>query len=435
MDSQSVAELSERYLMRTYRRAPVAFASGQGARLTDVEGKVYLDFVAGIAVSVLGHNHPALSTAIRTQAARLLHVSNLYQIPQQGELARWLVTHSSLARAFFCNSGAEANEAAIKLARKWGRARGGERFQIIVAEHSFHGRTLGSLAATAQPRSRHGFTPVPAGFVAVPFNDLNALRGDTTGEVCAVMLEPVQGEGGIHTASADYLQGVRWFCTERGLLLIFDEVQTGIGRTGRLFAYEHFGILPDVLTLAKGLGGGVPIGAMLAGVEAAEAFSPGDHGSTFGGNPLACAAALAVLTTIESDGLVQRAANVGAYLLERLRALARRYAVIIDVRGLGLMLAVELSVEAAPGVDACRERGLLGNAGTPNTLPLVPPLIITPADVDEAVGIPCGGPAGGTSRPWWTSKPNLRQITSLRRCEPTPCTKGSISSARRWPGR
>jgi len=387
MNTQRVIELNDKYLMRTYRRAPVAFASGQGARLTDVEGKVYLDFVAGIAVSVLGHNHPALSTAIRTQAARLLHVSNLYQIPQQGELARWLVIHSSLARAFFCNSGAEANEAAIKLARKWGRARGGERFQIIVAEQSFHGRTLGSLAATAQPKYHHGFEPLPAGFVAVPFNDLNALRLATTGEVCAVMLEPVQGEGGIHMASADYLQGVRRFCTELGLLLILDEVQTGIGRTGRLFAYEHFGILPDVLTLAKGLGGGVPIGAMLAGVEAAEAFSPGDHGSTFGGNPLACAAALAVLTTIESDGLVQRAANVGAYLLERLRALARRHAVIVDVRGLGLMLAVELSVEAAPVVDACRERGLLVNAVTPNTLRLVPPLIITPADVDEAVEI------------------------------------------------
>src|SRR3989441_4304698 len=386
MNTQAATELSDKYLMRTYRRAPVAFASGQGARLTDVEGKVYLDFVAGIAVSVLGHNHPALSTAIRTQAARLLHVSNLYQIPQQGELARWLVTHSSLARAFFCNSGAEANEAAINLAGKWGRARGGERFQIIVAEHSFHGRTLGSLAATAQPKYQHGFEPLPAGFVAVPFNDLKALRRATTGEVCAVMLEPVQGEGGIHMASADYLQGVRRFCTERGLLLILDEVQTGIGRTGRLFAYEHFGILPDVLTLAKGLGG-VPIGAMLAGVEAAEAFSPGDHGSTFGGNPLACAAALAVLTTIESDGLVQRAANVGAYLLERLRALARRHAVIVDVRGLGLMLAVELSVEAARVVDACRERGLLVNAVKPNTLRLVPPLIITPADVDEAVEI------------------------------------------------
>src|SRR5207247_1065471 len=312
MDSQSVTEMSERYLMRTYRRAPIAFASGQGARLVDLEGKTYLDFVAGIAVTVLGHNHPAVTAAIRGQAARLLHVSNLYQIPQQAELAWWLVDHTGLARAFFCNSGAEANEAAIKLARTW---------------------------------------------------------------------------GGIHVASAEYLRGVRRVCTDRDLLLIVDEVQTGIGRTGRLFAYEHFGVLPDILTLAKGLGGGVPIGAMLAGGDAAEVFVPGDHGSTFGGNPLACAAALAVLTTIESDGLVQRAATVGAYLLERLRALAARHSVIVNVRGLGLMVAAELSVEAAPVVDACRARGLLVNAVKPNTLRLVPPLIITPADVDEAVEI------------------------------------------------
>src|SRR5438132_11853194 len=222
MNTQRVIELNDKYLMRTYRRAPVAFASGQGARLTDVEGKVYLDFVAGIAVSVLGHNHPALSTAIRTQAARLLHVSNLYQIPQQGELARWLVIHAGLARALFCNSGAEANEAAIKLARKWGRARGDGRFQIIVAEHSFHGRTLGSLAATAQPVYQRGFEPLPAGFVAVPFNDLGALQDAVTPDVCAVMLEPVQGEGGIHVASAEYLRGVRRVRADRDLLLIVD---------------------------------------------------------------------------------------------------------------------------------------------------------------------------------------------------------------------
>ncbi len=387
MDTQTVIELSDKYLMRTYRRAPVAFVAGQGARLTDLEGKTYLDFVAGIAVTVLGHNHPAVTAAIRAQAARVLHVSNLYQIPQQAELARWLVAHCALDRAFFCNSGAEANEAAIKLARKWGHSRGDGRFQIIVAEHSFHGRTLGTLAATAQPKYQRGFEPLPAGFRAVPFNDLDAVEDAITEEVCAVMLEPVQGEGGIHIASADYLRGVRRVCHERGVLLIFDEVQTGVGRTGRLFAYEHFATVPDILTLAKGLGGGMPIGAMLAREDAAEAFSPGDHGSTFGGNPLACAAALAVLTTIESDGLVERAANVGAYMLERLRALARRHPVIADVRGIGLMVAVELSIEAAPVVDACRERGLLVNAVQPNTLRLVPPLIITPADVDEAVEI------------------------------------------------
>src|SRR5256884_3730559 len=261
MDSQSVTEMSERYLMRTYRRAPIAFASGQGARLVDLEGKTYLDFVAGIAVTVLGHNHPA---------------------------------------------------------------------------------------ATAQPAYQRGFEPLPAGFVARPFNDLGALQDAVTADVCAVMLEPVQGEGGIHLASVEYLRGVRRVCTERDLLLIVDQVQAGIGRTGRLFAYEHFGVLPDILTLAKGLGGGVPIGAMLAGGDAAEVFVPGDHGSTFGGNPLACAAALAVLTTIESDGLVQRAANVGAYLLERLRALARRHAVIVRLRGLGLMLAGRHSLGGGP---------------------------------------------------------------------------------------
>ena len=396
MDSQRVAELSDKYLMRTYKRAPVAFVSGQGARLVDLEGKTYLDFVAGIAVTALGHNHPALTAAIRAQAARVLHVSNLYQIPQQAELARWLVDRSGLARAFFCNSGAEANEAAIKLARKRGHARGDRCFQIVVAEHSFHGRTLGSLAATAQPKYQKGFEPLPAGFVAVPFNDLGALKDVITEDVCAVMLEPVQGEGGIHAAAEAYLRGVRQVCTERGLLLIADEVQTGIGRTGRLFAYEHFGILPDVVTLAKGLGGGVPIGAMLAGHDAAEVFAPGDHGSTFGGNPLACAAALAVLTTIESDDLVQRAATVGAYLLQRLSALAARHPVITHVRGLGLMVAADLSIEAGPVVDACRERGLLVNAVKPNTLRLVPPLIITAADVDEAIEILDGALAAVT---------------------------------------
>lgn len=387
MDTQTVVELSDKYLMRTYRRAPVAFVSGQGARLVDAEGKTYLDFVAGIAVSVLGHNHPALTAAIRNQASRLLHVSNLYHIPQQVDLARWLVEHSACHRAFFCNSGAEANEAAIKLARRWGRRNGGARYEIIVAEHSFHGRTLGTLAATVQPKYQQGFEPLPAGFVPVPFGDVAALRGAIGPATCAVMLEPIQGEGGIHIPPPAYLPEVRRLCDERGLLLILDEVQSGMGRTGKLFAYEHAGIAPDVLTLAKGLGGGVPIGALLATAEVADAFAPGDHGSTFGGNPLACAAALAVVTTIEREDLVRRAAQVGAYALQCLRALAARHEVITEVRGLGLMLAVELSVEAAPIVDACRERGLLVNAVQPNTLRLVPPLVITTADVDEAMAM------------------------------------------------
>lgn len=387
MDTKSVTEMGERYVMRTYRRAPVAFVSGQGARLVDAEGETYLDFVAGIAVTALGHNHPALTAAIRAQASRLLHVSNLYHIPQQAELARWLVEHSALDRAFFCNSGAEANEAAIKLARRFGKTRGTGGHEILVAEHSFHGRTLGALAATAQPKYQQGFEPLPPGFVSVPFNDLGALEAAAGPASCAVMLEPVQGEGGVTPAAPDYLRGVRRLCDARGLLLILDEVQTGIGRTGRLFAYEHYGIAPDILTLAKGLGGGVPIGAMLARAEVADAFAPGDHGSTFGGNPLACAAALAVLTTIESDSLVDRARDVGAYLFKRLHGLARRQPVITEIRGLGLMAGIEVSIEAAAVVDACRGRGLLVNAVKANTLRLVPPLIITPADVDEAVEI------------------------------------------------
>ncbi|HEV8354582.1 MAG TPA: acetylornithine transaminase [bacterium] len=387
MKTQTAAEMSEKYLMNTYRRAPVAFASGQGMRLTDVEGKTYLDFVGGIAVSALGHNHPALVQAISTQAARVLHTSNLYVIPEQALAARWLVEHSALDRVFFCNSGAEANEAAIKLARKFASRAGSGRFEIIVAERSFHGRTLAALAATAQPKYQEGFAPLPVGFIPVPLNDLHALRAAVTPQTCAVLLEPVQGEGGVQAANPEYLQGVRALCDETGLLLILDEIQTGVGRTGRLFAYEHAGIAPDIMTLAKGLGGGVPIGAMLATEAVAQAFHPGDHGSTFGGNPLACAAALAVLTTIERDHLVDNAANVGTYLLQRLHGLADDHPVVAGVRGWGLMVAVDLATEAALVVDACRARGLLVNAVQPATLRLVPPLIVTPADVDEAIGI------------------------------------------------
>jgi acetylornithine/N-succinyldiaminopimelate aminotransferase len=387
MKTQTATEMSEKYLMQTYRRQGVAFASGQGMRLTDVEGKTYLDFVAGIAVSALGHNHPALVQAISSQAGRVIHVSNLYLIPEQALTARWLVEHSALDRVFFCNSGAEANEAAIKLARKYAsRVRGG-RFEIVVAEHSFHGRTLAALAATAQPKYQEGFAPLPSGFVPVPLNDIDALRAAVSPATCAVLLEPVQGEGGVQPADPDYLRAVRALCDDAGLLLMLDEIQTGIGRTGRLFAYEHAGIEPDIMTLAKGLGGGFPIGAMLAKDTVARAFEPGNHGSTFGGNPLACAAALAVLTTIEREHLVDNAANVGTYLLQRLHALAGSSPVITAVRGRGLMVAIDLATDAAPVVDACRAQGLLVNAVQAATLRLVPPLITTPADVDEAIEI------------------------------------------------
>jgi len=387
MDTQTTTELTAHYLMNTYRRAPVAFRSGQGTWLTDVEGRRYLDFIAGIAVCALGHNHPALTGAIGAQAARLLHVSNLFLIPEQAVLAQRLVRHAGLDRVFFCNSGAEANEAAIKLARKYWYDRGSGRFEIIVAERSFHGRTLGTLAATAQPRYQQGFAPLPPGFVAVPFNDPGALRAAVTSATAAVMLEVVQGEGGYRLPSPDYLPAVRRLCDEHGLLLILDEIQTGMGRTGRWFAWELYGAPPDIMTLAKGLGGGVPIGAMLAREAVAAAFQPGDHGSTFGGNPLACAAALAVVETIERDDLVAHAAETGAYLLERLQDLARRREAIAEVRGIGLMVAADLTVDAAGIVAACRERGLLLNAVQPRTLRLAPPLIVTKAEVDQAVEI------------------------------------------------
>jgi acetylornithine/N-succinyldiaminopimelate aminotransferase len=385
MTTDDVIKMSDQYLMPTYRRAPVAFSHGQGVWLVDLEGKRYLDFIGGIAVSSLGHAHPKLVEAITKQAARLLHVSNLFHIAEQAVLAKWLVEHSVCDRAFFCNSGAEANEAAIKLARKWGRRDSRERVDIIVAHSSFHGRTLGTLAATMQPKYQQPFGPMVPGFVAVPFNDLDAIPAATTDRTVAVMLEPVQGEGGVTPATPAYLETVREWCDAHDLLLVLDEIQTGMGRTGTLFAYEQYGIEPDVLTLAKGLGGGFPIGVMLA-KEKASAFGPGDHGATFGGNPLACAAALAVASTIVDDRLPEHAAAMGARLAQGLQGLVGRGAAL-SVRGRGLLLALELGREAAPVVDACRQAGLLVNAVGPTVLRLAPPLVVAPEEVDQAVSI------------------------------------------------
>jgi predicted acetylornithine/succinylornithine family transaminase len=385
MTTADVIALTQRYLMQTYRRAPVAFSHGDGVWLVDLEGKRYLDFIGGIAVSALGHGHPRLVSEIQRQAARVLHVSNLFHIAEQAQLARYLVEHSVFDRAWFCNSGAEANEAAIKLARKWGRRNGADRYEIIVADHSFHGRTMGTLSATMQAKYQKPFGPLVPGFAAVPFNDLDALPGATTERTAAVMLEPVQGEGGIVPASRSYLQSVREWCDARDLLLIFDEVQTGIGRTGRLFAYEHHGIQPDVITLAKGLGGGVPIGVLLA-KEKAAVLGPGEHGSTFGGNPLACAAALAVLTTVVDEGLAEHAGRMGARLTAGLQGLCAK-GLAKSVRGQGLLVGLELNGEAGPVVDRCREQGLLINAVQPTALRLAPPLIVRPDEVDQAVAI------------------------------------------------
>ena len=385
MKTTDVIAMANQYLLSNYRRAPVAFSHGQGVWLYDLEGRRYLDFIGGIAVSALGHNHPKLVAAIQTQAAKVIHVSNLFQIAEQAVLGKWLVEHSVFDKAFFCNSGAEANETVIKLARRWGRRDGRDRFEIIAAQHSFHGRTIGALAATMQPKYQQPFAPLVPGFVSVPFNDMDAIPGVTTGRTVAIMLEPIQGEGGIIPATSAYLQSVREWCNAHDLLLIFDEVQTGIGRTGTLFAYEQYGIQPDVIALAKGLGGGVPIGAVLM-KEHAAALGPGDHGTTFGGNPLACAAALAVLNAIVDDRLSENAARMGERFTAGLQALVAR-GLAKGVRGRGLLLALELNGEAAPVLDRCRGAGLLANAVAANALRFAPPLIVQPAEIDQALTI------------------------------------------------
>jgi acetylornithine/N-succinyldiaminopimelate aminotransferase len=392
MTNHEIAELSARVLAPNYRRLPVAFREGRGMRLWDVEGKEYLDFVGGIAVDVLGHSHPRLVAAIQQQAARLIHVSNLFQIAEQARLAERLVAVTGIpnGRVFFCNSGAEAAEAAIKLARKAGRAkRGAGVYEIIVGSHSFHGRTMGALAATMNPKYHEGFEPLVPGFVEVPFNDLGAVERAIGPKTAAVMMEPVQGEGGIHPADDAYLTGLRRLCDARGLLLVLDEIQTGFGRTGRWFAYQHAGAaaIPDIVALAKGLGGGVPIGAVVARDEVMQAFQPGTHGTTFGGNPLVCAAALAVIETIEAERLVENAKETGGYLMSRLRELGERGAGITEVRGRGLMIAAEVTAASDKVVAACLARGLLVNNVRPSSIRFVPPLIATRADVDRAMDL------------------------------------------------
>jgi len=379
---------SARYLANTYARFPVVLVRGRGDRLWDSDGKEYLDFAAGIAVDVLGHCHPKVVEAIKAQAEALLHVSNLYHIEPQIRLAQALCEHSFADKVFFCNSGAEANEAAIKLARRYAKVRWGpDRYEIVCMRDSFHGRTMATLTATGQEKHQRGFEPLLPGFKHIPFNDLRAAEQAIDSRTCAVLVEPIQGEGGVRVPDDDYLPALRQLCSDRDVLLMLDEVQTGMGRTGRLFAYEHWGIEPDVMTLAKALGGGLPIGAMLAKEEVASAFVPGSHASTFGGSPFITAAALAALTAIIEERLPQRAAKIGAYFLGRLRELVQRYPYAKEARGKGLILALELAVPAKPIVDRCLQLGLLILTAGDQVLRFVPPLIIGEAEVDEALSI------------------------------------------------
>jgi acetylornithine/N-succinyldiaminopimelate aminotransferase len=378
-------ERAKAALMDTYQRQPITLRSGHGVWVTTDDGRELLDVVAGIAVNVLGHNHPALRDAIAGQAATLMHTSNLYYTEPQLELAELLVASAFPSRVFFCNSGAEANEGAIKLARKWGKVHRDGAHVIVCAQGAFHGRTMGALAATANPRYQKPFEPLPKGFVHIPYGDLEALEQSIDSATCAVMLEPIEGESGVIPLEPGRLAAIRRLCDERNVLLILDEIQTGMGRTGRWWAYQHEDAAPDIMTVAKALGGGVPIGAILAAPRA-DVFEPGDHGSTFGGGPLACAAAVAVMQAVESEGLVEHAAEVGDYLAESLSALADRGAPIAGVRGRGLMLGIGLSRDVARDVAAAAlDEGLIVNAIGERTLRLVPALVITRDEVDEAV--------------------------------------------------
>jgi len=383
---KAIMEKADRVIFDTYKRYPVVFTRGGGCTLEDTQGRTYTDFVAGIAVCNLGHAHEGVAAAVSAQARRLVHVSNLYYTEPQTELATWLVERSFADRVYFCNSGAEANEAAIKLARKYYKDRGEtDRYRIITMEGSFHGRTMATLAATGQDKIKKGFDPLLEGFDIVPFNDLQAVREAVTPETCAVMLEPIQGEGGVQCPGEGYLKGVRELCDEQGLLLIFDEIQTGMGRTGKLFAYEHSGLHPDIMTLAKAIANGLPMGAMLATEAIAGAFGPGAHASTFGGTPLVAAAAMAVAKVLEDGVVLAHCRQVGAYFKEKLLTLKSKYDVIQEVRGKGLLVGMDLTIDGGDIVNACMKRGFLVNCAQGHILRFIPPLIVTEADIDRLV--------------------------------------------------
>jgi predicted acetylornithine/succinylornithine family transaminase len=385
---KEIIALADENIMQTYKRFSVVITKGLGSRLWDINGKEYLDFVAGIAVCSLGHSHPQVIAALKDQLDKLTHVSNLYYTEPQAELAKLLVDNSFADKVFFCNSGAEANEAAIKLARKYAHENmGQDKFELITMKDSFHGRTMATITATGQEKFQFGFTPLLEGFKYVPFNDLDALEKTISDKTCGIMLEPIQGEGGVNIPDENFLASVRDICDRHEILLILDEVQTGMGRTGQLFAYEHSGIKPDIMTLAKALANGFPVGAMLATDKIAKAFVPGNHASTFGGNPLAMVAAKAVIETVLNENLLEHCRKTGEYFLAKLKEIMQKHPVIIDVRGRGLMLAAQLDTDAGYIVNECLKRGLLINSTGGRTLRFVPPLVITREDVDRAMDI------------------------------------------------
>ncbi len=381
---KDVFDSYDQFIFPTYARLPAVFVKGKGSVLTDIDGKKYLDFFPGWGVSNVGHCHPKVVAAVRDQIGKLIHIPNNFFGINQAKLAREIVRNSFDGKVFFCNSGAEANEAAIKFTRLFGA---GEKYEIITTLNSFHGRTLGALSATGQLKHQKGFSPLTPGFVSVPFNDIEAIKAALTPRTAGIMLELIQGEGGLNVAAPEYAQAIRKLCDEKNLLMIVDEVQTGMGRTGEMFVYKHYGIVPDVMTLAKGLGGGLPIGAMLAGRKIAPLLQPGMHGTTFGGSPLITKGALGVFEAIHKDKMLKNARTMGVYIVDRLKELQKRFGIIREVRGIGLMLGVELSIEGKGIFDECFHNGLIINCTQGKILRIMPALNVTRKEVDKALVI------------------------------------------------
>ena len=384
MITQETIDLFDKYVIANYKRLPRVIVKGQGCYIFDADDNKILDMFPGWAVSAIGHCHPKVVEAIRKQAGELLHIDNTLYSEPQGKLAELLSERAFGGKSFFCNSGAEANEAALKLARLYTSP---EKYKFITAEGSFHGRTFATIAATAQPKYHEGFLPLLPGFVYVPFNDIAALESAFSNEVAAVMVEPIQGEGGINVATEKYLAAIRRLCDENGALMILDEVQTGMGRTGKWFAYQHFDVIPDIITMAKALGGGVAIGAMMAKEKIAASLVPGKHASTFGGNALACAAAIAVVEAIEEDNLLENAAQLGQYTKDKLQQLQQKHYIIDHVRGIGLMIGVQLTGPGSEIADKCLQKGLRINCTNETVLRFMPPMIATRSEIDQAVDI------------------------------------------------